>query len=429
MGWSGLRRRAAAVLAAVLGVSALLGACAEAEPGGGGAAGTARSSPAGASSAGSSGAAADPAGSGGTPPRIPSAPGLPGNPSGVGFAADGSGFALFAQCGEKRCRQSVAVLDRGADAWRPVRSPLPDVTGDLGITVGLTGLGPGRALITEGVWPPTYRTWFTADGGRTWRTGSEKPSGTIPVVPEGGALVQDCVKVLDDNSYCERSRLLVVLPDTGEFRVLATQPPLEGVVSPAGEVALTGGAANPSDANPSEGTDVLFAAADDPRTGRPVLAASEDRGRTWRRAPLPGADRASHVRVTEADGTLYALETGQLPEDDTVKNGLRAIHRSTDAGHTWQRVWRHRKGAEPRSSLGDLVVAADGSLTVHGEDGVWRSTDGGRTFQRGSGGRGFSGSVTATPLGYLWADSFGAGSFRISADGIHWHRFELGDGD
>jgi hypothetical protein len=282
MGWLELRKRAAAVLAAVLGVAALLGACAEAEPGGGGGspAGTARSS-----SAGPAGVA---------PPRIPSAPGLPGSPVGVDFAADGSGFALLAQCGEKRCGQSVAVLDSGADAWRPVRPPLPDVTGDLGITVGLMGLGPGHALITEGAWPPTYRTWFTRDAGRTWRRGSEKPSGTTPVVPEGGALVRDCVKVLDDNSYCERSRLLVVLPDSGEFRVLVTQPPLKGVVSPAGEVTLTDGAMSPP-----EGTDLLFASADDPRAHRPVLAASEDRGRTWRTAPLPGADPASHVRVTE----------------------------------------------------------------------------------------------------------------------------------
>ncbi|WP_406488623.1 WD40/YVTN/BNR-like repeat-containing protein [Streptomyces phaeochromogenes] len=408
------------MLAAVLGVSALLGACAEGERGRGGASGAERSSPAGASSAGSSGAgssgaAADPAAADGvTPPRTPSATGLPGSPSGVDFAADGSGFALFAECGKKRCRQSVAVLDRGADAWRPVRSPLPDVTGDLGITVGLMGLGPGRALITEGTWPPTYRTWFTGDGGRTWRTGSEKPSGTTPAVPEGGALVQECVRPADDGNACARSRLLAVLPATGEFRVLAEQPPLEGVVSPAGE----------------PGGQLLLASGADPESGLPALAVSEDRGRTWRTARLPGTEKHGWgLRVVANGSVLYATQPGQLPDEDDVKNGLLAIHRSTDAGHTWQRVWKHRKGVEPRSSLGDLVAAADGSLTVHGEDGVWRSTDGGHTFQRGSGSRGISGSVTATPLGYLWTDSFGAGAFRISTDGTHWHRFELGDGD
>ncbi|MFE7236479.1 hypothetical protein ACWCRF_37245 [Streptomyces sp. NPDC002405] len=31
-------------------------------------------------------------------------------------------------------------------------------------------------------------------------------------------------------------------------------------------------------------------------------------------------------------------------------------------------------------------------------------------------------------LGYLWGDSFGAGSWGISTDGVHWTRFELGNG-
>jgi hypothetical protein len=410
------------VLAAVLGMLAVLGACAEADAGGDGASRPSRSS-------------ADPVPAGAAPPRIPSAPQLSGSPAGVVFAADGSGVALFAQCGEKRCRQSVAVLDQGAEAWRPVRSPLPDVTGDLGITVGLMGLGPGRALITEGVWPPTHRTWFTGDGGRTWRTGSEKPSGTIPVVPEGGALVRECVEVLEDNSYCARARLLVVMPDTGEFRVLATQPMLKGVVGPAGEVALTDsgteGGKESGSAPPASGTarTLLFASAEEQGTGVPLLAASEDRGRTWRTTPLPGADPGSSVRVTVAGGTLYAVQTGELPEDETVKNGLQTIHRSIDAGHTWQRIWKHRKGVEPRSLVGDLVPAADGSLTVHGQDGLWRSTDGARTFERASSGARYPvGAVSVTPLGFLGTDSFGNGSFRISADGIHWHSFELGDG-
>ncbi|MGP4049178.1 WD40/YVTN/BNR-like repeat-containing protein [Streptomyces sp. 2A115] len=414
------KRKAVAVLAAVLGVSAVLGACADAERGGDRASRGARPS-------GPLRSAPDPAQDGATPPRVPSALRLPGSPSGVGFSADGGGFALLAQCGEKRCRQSVAVLDKGADAWRLVRSPLPDATGDLGITVGLTVLGPGRALITEGRWPPTYRTWFTRDGGRSWRTGSEKPSGTIPAVPEGGALVQDCVELEDDGNGCARSRLLAVLPATGEFRVLAAQPPLEGVVSPAGEQAHLGNVPVRPTGEPAE--KLLFASGADPDSGLSALAVSEDRGRTWRTTRMPGTEKGGWgMSVVTMEGVLYAAQPGQLLDEPDVKNGLLAIHRSTDGGHTWQRIWKHRKGVEPRSNLGDLVSATDGGLTVYGEDGVWRSTDGGRTFQRVNGSRGPAGSVTATPLGYVWADSFGVGSYRISADGVHWDAFELGAG-
>jgi hypothetical protein len=130
------------------------------------------------------------------------------------------------------------------------------------------------------------------------------------------------------------------------------------------------------------------------------------------------------MRVVASGGVLYASQPGQLPEDDTVKNGLQTIHRSTDGGHTWERTWKHRKGAEPRSLIGDLLAAADGSLTVYGEGGAWRSADGGRTFVGASGSQGFAGSVTVTALGYLR----GEGSYGISADGIHWHSFDLGDG-
>lgn len=43
------------------------------------------------------------------------------------------------------------MLDKGSDAWRLGRSPLADATVEHGITAALRVLGPGRALITEGV--------------------------------------------------------------------------------------------------------------------------------------------------------------------------------------------------------------------------------------------------------------------------------------
>ncbi|WP_128376430.1 WD40/YVTN/BNR-like repeat-containing protein [Streptomyces cavernae] len=346
-------------------------------------------------------------------PVIPSAPDLPGDAVDVRFARDGSGFALLGECRKTGCRQRVAVLDKGGDAWRLRQSPLPDTTGNDGIAAELMVLGPGRALLTEGRWPPPERTWFTSDGGRSWRQGSSRPPGTTAVVPEGGALVEGCLRVDREGNGCERSPLLAVLPATGQFRTLATQPPLKGVISPAGESAANW----------------LFVFGRDPRSGQPALAVSEDRGRSWRTSRLPGAQgEGGAARVVAAGKVLYAARPGPLPDETDVKNGLLSLHRSTDGGHTWEQVFVHRKGVEPRSILGVPVAGADGSLTIHSEDGVWRSTDGGRSFARRAGSGGMSGWVTTTALFYLWGDSFGAGNWRLSADGVRWASFDLGGG-
>ena len=91
------------------------------------------------------------------------------------------------------------------------------------------------------------------------------------------------------------SRLLVVLPGTGRFDVLANQPPLAGVLSPAGETA--GG--------------LLFASGADPSSGLPALAVSEDRGRTWRTAPLTTSEKHGWgIRVVASGDVLYAVQSG-----------------------------------------------------------------------------------------------------------------------
>ena len=348
-------------------------------------------------------------------PDIPSAPGLPGWSHSLGFAADGSGFALLAECAEARCAQHVAVLDKGARRWGLATSPLPDVTGDLGITAGLTVLGPGRAVIIDQSehWQEPAPTWFTGDGGLTWARGSTKPKGSTATVPEGALLTDECLELEADGSFCGRNRLLVVMPDTGEHRVLKRQPPLKGILAPAGDMS----------------PDALFVSGLDD-SDRPALAKSEDRGRTWTvtRIAHPGTgSRGFHVVPGPGWGRLFAVQPGQLPEREQVKNGLRAIHTSTDGGSTWTRVWTYREGVEPLSILGDLVVAADGSVTVYGESGIWRSTDGARTFRSDGGARAPAGSVTRTPLGWLWSDSHGNGQYRISADGVRWHGFALGE--
>ncbi|WP_327358327.1 exo-alpha-sialidase [Streptomyces sp. NBC_01304] len=353
------------------------------------------------------------------PARIPSADRLPGWSHSLGFAADGSGFALLADCPEDespgKCRQFVAVLDKGAKAWRQGRSPLPAVGNDSGISSNLVVLGPGRALIAEGLSSPRGdRTWFTRDGGRTWKTGTSTATGTTSEVPKGGTLVTDCLKPGRDGNGCVRSRLVMITPGSGEYRVLAEQPPLKGMLQPAEHP--TG--------------NVLLVTGKDPESARPAAVVSHDRGRSWTKTRLRGTSEHTWGFVlAEGKDTLYAAERGQLPRTaPQVKNGLLSIHASNDDGRTWTRVWRYRQGKDDglNSLLGAPVAAHDGSLTVYGEEGIWRSTDGARTFTRTSPVREPAGYMTTTPLGYLWSDSFGNGSYRISADGIRWHEFTLG---
>jgi hypothetical protein len=354
------------------------------------------------------------------PLGIPSAPHLPGHAVFAAFADKHSGFAVMGECtGEETevgtdddqvCRQHVAVLEDGK--WRLGKSPLPDLSGGDGFTADIFALGPGRASITAGTGRNPDRTWFTDDGARTWKSGTTTVSGTVRAVPKSAPLTWDCLKVEKEEGECGRSRLVVTMPDSGQRKALAAQPPLAGGVLPAG----------------SSNSGALWASGLDARTGKSALAVSHDQGRTWRAGKLPGRKATTPswgLRVIEGRDALYAAEPGQLPEEEQVKNGLRALYRSTDDGRSWARIWTYRPGHEPLSILGDPVAATDGSLTIHGEGerGVYRSTDGGRSFRRTTD----AGPLEApfrTPIGYL--GSVGQGSYAFSADGIHWRTFTLG---
>jgi hypothetical protein len=355
------------------------------------------------------------------PPAIPSASQLSGRAVFMAFADERNGFAVMGQCtgeeteagtddGDNVCRQHVAVLEGGK--WRLRKSPLPDLSGSDGFSADIFALGPGRALITAGTGGNPDRTWFTDDGARTWKSGTTRVSGTVRAVPEAARLTWDCLRTQKEEGECGRSRLVATMPDSGEHRALATQPPLSGMVLPAG--SSSGGA--------------LWASGLDATTGRLALAVSHDQGRTWRAGKLPGAKATTsgwRARVIEGPDALYAAEPGQLPEEEEVKNGLGGLHRSTDGGRSWVRTWTYRPGHEPLSFLGDPIAATDGSLTIHSERGrgVYRSTDGGRSFRR-TADAGPPAAPVRTPIGYL--GSVDQSSFAVSADGIHWRTFTLG---
>ncbi|WP_367823165.1 WD40/YVTN/BNR-like repeat-containing protein [Streptomyces sp. LMG1-1-1.1] len=358
------------------------------------------------------------AGAFGAPPRMPSGDGLPGWAHSLGFARDGSGFALLVGCvsaeaapGTGFCRQQVAVRDAGAEEWVVRRSPLPEIPVSDGASANLLALGPGRALIEDGGGDRPERTWFTRDGGRSWQPVDRRTVGVAAEIPAGAVLTTECAApagALPD--ACVRERLVVVSPDDGRRRTLAAAPPLGAHPQPAGQPEPDGS---------------WWVSGTDPLTGRVAVAFSRDAGRSWTVSRLPSPTDRPGWRVVVAVGpdAVYAAEMGELTGGEPVKNPMRALHRSVDGGATWQRMWTTGPKAEPRTLMGLPVPGPGGRVEIGGELSGYASVDGGRTFVRLGGGH----YTRRTPLGLLREGS--RCQYALTADGVRWSEFRLACGD
>lgn len=95
------------------------------------------------------------------------------------------------------------------------------------------------------------------------------------------------------------------------------------------------------------------------------LYESSDGGRTWRTGPLAGNDAMNLVRT--ADGTVWAA-------------GHNVLFRSTDGGSSWEEV---RPAGLPNLDLHGFAVDTRDGKTLYAAaagEGLYRSSDGGRTF-------------------------------------------------
>ncbi|MEV8590324.1 exo-alpha-sialidase [Streptomyces sp. NPDC051180] len=355
----------------------------------------------------------------GAPPRVPSGAALPGWSHSLGFARDGSGFALLVGCvgaaGAPEsgfCRQQVAVRDAGADEWVVRRSPLPEIPASQGVSADLLALGPGRALIEDGGGDRPERTWFTRDGGRAWSPVDRRTAGVVREIPDGAALTTACASPvggsLDD---CIRERLVVVDPRDGRRRVLAGAPALGPHPVPAGQPEPDGS---------------WWVSGTDPVSGRAAVAFSRDAGRGWTvsRLPSPTDRPVRRVAVAVGPDAVYAAEMGELAGGEPVKNPMRALHRSGDGGRTWQRVWTTGPVAEPRTLVGLPVPGPGDRVEIPGELSGHASVDGGRTFARLDDG---TQHVRRTPLGLLREGA--RCQYALTADGVRWTEFRLACGE
>ncbi|KOG36544.1 hypothetical protein ADK34_01670 [Streptomyces viridochromogenes] len=349
---------------------------------------------------------------------MPSGEELPGWAHGLGFARDGSGFALLVGCvssdaapGTGFCRQRVAVRDTGAAEWVVRRSPLPELRASEGASANLLALGPGRALIEDGGGDRPERTWFTRDGGRSWHAVDRRTVGEVAEIPADAVLATECAApagALPD--ACLRERVVVVSPQDGRRRTLAGAPSL---------------GAHPLPAAHREPDGSWWVAGTDPLSGRSAVAFSRDGGRGWTvsRLPSPMDRPGRHVVVAVGQDAVYAAEMGEVVPGEPVKNPMRALHRSPDGGRTWQRVWTTGPTGEPRSLLGVPVPGPGGRVEIGGELSGYGSVDGGRTFV---GLRDGTHYTRRTPLGLLREGS--RCEYELSADGVRWSEFRLACG-
>ncbi|GGY44143.1 beta propeller repeat protein [Streptomyces omiyaensis] len=355
----------------------------------------------------------------GAPPRIGDGAGLPGRAADLGFAADGSGFALLAECvsdparpANGFCRQRVAALDRDAERWEQRTSPLPELRGTDGVSARLWVLGPGRALIEDGGGEEPPRGWFTGDGGRSWRTVDPRPAGRTPDIPAGAALTAECAT--DPGApaeTCARERLAVVSPRDGRRRELVAQPAL---------------GAHPRPAAVAEPDGSWWVSGVEPGSGRPAVAVSRDGGRSWSVSRLPSPTGAPpwYTVVVVGRDAVYAAEMGELRGGEPVKNPLRALHRSLDGGRGWERTWTTGPVAEPRSLEGLPVPGPGGRIELAAQWSGYGSADGGRTFRELDGGGAY---VRRTPVGLLRERS--RCRYELTRDGVRWSEFPLACGD
>ncbi|SFQ50763.1 Uncharacterized protein SAMN05421810_108168 [Amycolatopsis arida] len=181
------------------------------------------------------------------------------------------------------------------------------------------------------------------------------------------------------------------------------------------------------------------------------LWVSTDAARTFAPAWPEDGTQAMGAVTTAPDGTIY-VGTGEAnPGGGSITYEGTGVYRSTDRGRTWTNLGLRDSGAigavevDPRNDR-HLLVAATGSLYSPGGDrGVYRSTDGGATWQRtldvateftGAADVRFDPADPRRVYAVLWDHrrtpekrtygGVGSGVFRSTDGGVTWQR--LGGG-
>ncbi|GAA5202300.1 hypothetical protein GCM10023322_84010 [Rugosimonospora acidiphila] len=346
-----------------------------------------------------------------TPPFIP--PGQPSHsPAGgsghdirMGAVQAGDLNHLYVNYNDCRKADCTVMFAATADAGTDwTRSPLPVPHDAL---VELFVVAPRTVLAwyqTSGA-QATQRWLSTSDGGQNWRQGNVS---TVAALPASWQILGQ------DFEGASGVAVLAANPVTGDLAQLAPRQlpggrALGGLPASAG-LWLTGASLASSDPRSTDGA-VTF-------TGS-VIEVSHDGGRAWQQYTLPetisGGDQDPGAVIATADGhTAYAV--GQA-------HGMLQIYRTADGGKTWQRAaGQVRIGSDPRRLY--AALRPDGTLTIQVGDQaadhprMYQSTDQGRTLKAVTVGPGAA--AVAVPGGYAqsgWPNQSGS---WLSGNGTDW---------
>jgi hypothetical protein len=198
------------------------------------------------------------------------------------------------------------------------------------------------ALFPSGHSPPARR--FSTDGGRNWKD-LRPSSGTMPAVPTGGWAT--CRE--DNDQGLSQCAVYGVDVKTGAQKKLTNQPP---TIIPTGVNKVRASAG------------LWISGFVPPQAHRVGVSVSHDDGRTWS-THVFGQDEADYpqdinnqsVGIATVDGTTAFAVVKIITNND--QNRLQ-VYRTTDGGKTWQR-------ADPGHTLPwvehgeESFVAADGT--------------------------------------------------------------------
>ena len=113
-----------------------------------------------------------------------------------------------------------------------------------------------------------------------------------------------------------------------------------------------------------------------------------DAGATWR--PIFDGETTGSIgsiAIAPSDPNVIYVGTGASPIHDGASSGD-GLYRSSDGGRSWSRLGLagepHLSGiiVDPRSPDRVLVASAGGARTQSGQRGIYRSTNGGKSFER-----------------------------------------------